>query len=66
MKNIKSTLAFIIFIAIYVYSIIDGRDANIIDVVGYIALWSSLFMMFRSDMTTELIGKVIDTIGKRK
>ena len=65
-KNWKSTLAFLIFIGIYVYSIYDNRDSTVVDITGYIALWSSLFMMFRSEMTTDLISKVIDVIGKRK
>jgi len=61
-KNWKSTVAFFIFISIYVYSIYVGKPANIIEVVGYIALYSSIFMMFRSDFTTELLSKLIDNI----
>jgi len=62
MKNWKSTLAFFIFVGIYVYSIAVDKQSNIIEIVGYIALYSSIFMMFRSDFTTELLTKLIDNI----
>jgi len=62
MKNWKSTVAFFIFISIYVYSIFVDKSADVVEVVGYIALYSSIFMMFRSDFTTELLSKLIDNI----
>jgi len=62
MKNWKSTLAFFIFIGIYVYSVIVTKSDNAIDTAGYVALYSSLFMMFRSDITKELLSKLIDNI----
>ena len=62
MKNWKSTLAFFIFVGIYIYSIAVDKPSNIIEVVGYIALYSSIFMMFRSDFTKELLSKLIDNI----
>lgn len=61
-KNWKSTFAFLIFISVYVYSIYVGMNVGIIEVVGYIALYSSIFMMFRSDFTKELLAKLIDNI----
>jgi len=62
MKNWKSTLAFFIFVGIYVYSIAVDKKSDIIEIVGYIALYSSIFMMFRSDFTKELLAKLIDNI----
>jgi hypothetical protein len=62
MKNWKSTLAFFVFVGIYVYSIAVDKPSNIIEIVGYIALYSSIFMMFRSDFTSELLSKLIDNI----
>jgi len=62
MKNWKSNLAFFIFVAVYVFSIYKDKPSDIIEVVGYIALYSSIFMMFRSDFTTELLSKLIDNI----
>ena len=62
MKNWKSILAFFVFIGVYVYVIYQNRDANVVEVAGYIALYSSLFMMFRSDFTTELLSKLVDKI----
>jgi len=61
MKNWKSTLAFFIFVAIYVYTAIT-KDADIVETTGYVALLSSLFMMLRSDFTSEHISKLIDNI----
>jgi len=61
-NNWKSTLAFFIFIGIYVYTIYKDSGSTVIEVTGYIALYSSLFMMFRSDFTTELLGKIVDKI----
>jgi len=62
MKNWKSTLAFFIFIGIYVYAIIETKTDGIIETAGFIALYSSLFMMFRSDFTSAMIEKLIDNI----
>jgi hypothetical protein len=62
MKNWKSTLAFFIFVGVYMFSIFKGKTAPIIEVAGYIALYSSIFMMFRSDFTTDLLTKLIDNI----
>ena len=62
MKNWKSTLAFFLFIGIYLFAIYKDKSADVLEVVGYIALYSSIFMMFRSDFTTELISKLIDNI----
>ena len=62
MKNWKSTLAFFIFIGIYTFSVIKDKPNAVVEVAGYIALYSSVFMMFRSDFTTDLIAKLIDNI----
>jgi len=62
MKNWKSTLAFFIFIGIYVYAIMNSKPDGVIETTGFIALYSSLFMMFRSDFTSEILGKLIDNI----
>ncbi len=64
MKNWKSTLAFFLFVGIYIYSVYE-KSFEIVDTVGYIALFSSIMMMFRSDITSELLSKAIDIIGKR-
>jgi len=61
-KNWKSTLAFLVFVGIYVYVAYDKRAAPIVEIAGYIALYSSIFMMFRSEFTTELLSKLVDNI----
>ena len=61
-KNWKSTIAFFLFILIYVYVVYDKRVAGVIEISGYIALYSSLFMMFRSDFTSSMLEKLIDNI----
>lgn len=64
-KNWKSTLAFFIFVFAYVYTIWQSMDASVIEVSGYIALWSSLFMMLRNELTPMLIEKLIEAISKK-
>ena len=41
-------------------------DATVLEVTGYLALWSSLFMMLRNELTPVLIEKLIDAIKDRK
>ena len=62
MKNWKSTLAFFLFIAIYIYSVLGNKSDGIVEATGDIALLSSLFMMFRSDFTSAMVEKLIDNI----
>ena len=62
MKNWKSTLAFFIFVGVYLVAVYQNRSADVLEVVGYIALYSSIFMMFRSDFTASLLEKIIDNI----
>lgn len=62
MKNWKSTLAFFVFIGVYLFSVLKDKPNAVIEVAGYIALYSSIFMMFRSDFTSEMLTKIIDKI----
>ncbi len=62
MKNWKSTLAFFIFVALYVFTVYQDKEPSVIDVAGHVALYSSIFMMFRSDITTDIISKLFDNI----
>lgn len=66
MKNWKSASAFFIFVFAYAYTVYKSMDADVLEVAGYIALWSSLFMMLRNELTPVLIEKLIDAISKRK
>ena len=66
MKNWKSTTSFFVFVLAYVYTVYKSMDAGVIEVSGYIALWSSLFMMLRNDLTPTLIEKLIDAISNGK
>ena len=62
MKNWKSTLAFFIFIGIYVYTILKTMPEGLVETAGFIAFYSSIFMMFRGDFTSGMISKLIDNI----
>lgn len=64
-KNWKSTMAFFIFVGSYVYTLYKAMDAGIVEVSGYIALWSALFMMLRNEMTPKLIEQLIDAVAGR-
>lgn len=66
MKNWKSTLAFFVFVSAYIYTLYKAMDANVVEVSGYIALWSAMFMMLRNEMTPKLIEKLIETIGAKR
>lgn len=61
MKNWKSTFAFVIFVGVYVYSVIS-KDSKVIDITGNIALISSIFMMMRSNITKDIFSKLVDNI----
>ena len=62
MENWKSTGAFVIFVVAYVFAVYTGMSIGVIEAAGFIALYSSLFMMFRSDFTKEMLTKLIDNI----
>jgi len=62
MKNWKSTFAFFCFIVIYIFCVLKDKPSDVIETAGYIALYSSIFMMFRSDFTSEIIMKLIENI----
>ena len=66
MKNWKSTSSFFVFVLAYVYTVYQSMDAGVIEISGYIALWSSLFMMLRNDLTPTLIEKLSDAISNTK
>jgi len=62
MKNWKSTIAFFIFVGAYIYAMYFNKEVGIVEVAAYVALYSSLFMMFRSDFTKDMISKLLDNI----
>ena len=62
MKNWKSTLAFFIFVGVYLYAVVS-KEAEIVETTGFVALYSSLFMMLRSQMTADIIEKLLDKIN---
>ena len=64
MRNWKSTLAFFIFVGVYIYTAIT-KDAGIVETTGFVALMSSVFMMLRNDLTPSIIEKLIEAIKSR-
>ena len=60
--NWKSTMAFLVFVGTYVYSIYNGMAVGIIEITGYVALYSSVFMMMRSQMTSQILEKIVDKV----
>lgn len=65
MKNWKSTLFSLLFVAVYVYAIYDNKPVGVIDITGYIALWAMMFLMLRNEMTPKLIEKLIDVVASK-
>lgn len=66
MKNWKSNLGFLVFIVAYGWAVYTLAPVGVVSVTGYIALFGMLAMMFRSQITTELLGKLIDKLDFRK
>jgi UDP-N-acetylglucosamine:LPS N-acetylglucosamine transferase len=63
MKNWKSTMSFFVFVGAYVFSLYTGKPDAVVATSGYIALYSSLFMMLRNDFTADIISKLINRIN---
>ena len=61
-KNWKSNVAFGVFVGLYVFTVYTGKEIGVVDITADIALIVTLFIMFRSKITTELLGKLIDNI----
>jgi hypothetical protein len=55
-------MAFFIFVAVYVYAIMEPLSDSIVETAGHIALIASLFMMLRNDITANAVEKLIDNI----
>ena len=64
-SNWKSTGAFIVFVSVYIHSVLSGKSDNVVDSTGWIALLSSLFMMFRSQITADMLSKLIENVSKK-
>jgi len=63
-KNWKSILSWAMFMAGYAYALSTGKPEGIVYTTGIFAVMMSVSMMFRSEMNTELISKLIDKVGK--
>ena len=59
-------MAFFVFVGAYIFTIYKERPVGVLEITGYIALYSSLFMMLRSEMTAELASKLIDAVWRRR
>lgn len=55
-------MAFFIFVGAYVYAIVLPLSDDVVETAGHIALISSVFMMLRSEMTKDMVAKLIDNI----
>ena len=64
-KNWKSTLAFFIFVGIYIYSVTADKAEGVVETAGYVALVASILMMFRSQVTTEMLKTLVDNVSKK-
>lgn len=65
MKNWKSTSAFLVFIGIYVYTILIPSTDDVVNTAGWIAFAMSLVMVFRNDITADILTKLVDKIGTK-
>ena len=65
MKNWKSTGSFFVFVGAYIYTLVTSSDPSTVETAGYVALISSLFMMFRSDISKDMVKLLIENISKK-
>ena len=66
MKNWKSLMAYLIFVAVYVYSVTIPSTDSVVSTTGYIALIMSVVMVLRNQVTTQLLDKMLDVYKERK
>ena len=62
MKNWKSILSWFLFMLAYNFALYTSKAEPIVYTTGLFAVFMSLAMMFRSEFTTDMIGKLIDNI----
>jgi len=65
MKNWKSTLAFFVFVGVYIYSVAIPSTNEVVSTAGWIALIASIAMMFRSQITADMLSKLIDKLPNK-
>ena len=54
-KNWKTNTSFLVFIAMYIYSVVTKMEVEKISIVGYIAIFSTFAMMIRSEALTTIL-----------
>jgi len=54
-KNWKTNTAFLVFIAMYIYSVVTKMEVEKISTVGYISMFSTFAMMIRSEALTTIL-----------
>lgn len=64
MSNWKSTGAFFIFAAAYVYAILGSKEIPMVEATGYFLLIVTLFMMLRSDDLTQILKDLASSFKK--
>ncbi len=65
MKNWKSLLAFFIFVFLYGWSVLTKMEIGVIEVTGFIALYSMAFMMLRSDVLAQVVESLTEIVKAR-
>ena len=55
MKNWKSSIAFLLFMSAYRYSLYSDKSGAIVDTTGYLALFAMLFVMMRNEVLEQVV-----------
>ncbi len=64
-KNWKSFIGFFLFLTVYAYTVFTDKSADVMNITGYIALYSMLFIMARSESLSEVIKAITDVMKSK-
>jgi len=65
MKNWKSSVAFLLFMGAYGYSLYGDKSGAIVDTTGYLALFAMLFVMIRNETLEQVVRDLADGFKDR-
>jgi len=63
MKNWKSLMAWVMFMASYNFAVYTGKPDSIVYTTGLFAVLMSFAMMFRADFTKDMVAKLVDKVS---
>lgn len=65
MQNWKSFIAFLLFMFLYGYTVFAGKDADVVETTGYVALFAMALIMLRNEALTSVVKSLTEIIKKK-